>query len=329
AMSAFDLTNQSMQCTEPEMIDCIAPRMKLRDEMFVFIDGKWVNEIYCQPPLASHRKLFSKKAQSEWSIWEENRALWEENQVLRMENRMLWEENKALQCLQSQNKAVQVIYADALQQSLQKENKPFPFFQERNIGFQVSPGNKGLQAVQEKNRVLEDFQQEGKTVPIICKDQKAITVHEESKDAGSDLQKDTDTITAVEEGNPGPAPQQEGEAKKKSTAPSQNKIKSAPSTQGEYEILWALQDLYELLHVFLKVNHLPGERQGCHLLYDVNRSFQEDYNKLKLQLNAVKNTVSDITAQMEMLEKELIAITSPVYEAAGQKLATERQLGEM
>ncbi|KAM6147332.1 protein chibby homolog 2 [Phoenicopterus ruber ruber] len=327
-MSAFDLVNQNMQCTEPET-DYIVPRMKLRDEMFVFIDGKWVNEIYCQPPFTSHRKLFSKKVQNEWSIWEENRALWEENQVLRIENRMLWEENKTLQCLQSQNKAVQVIYTDAMQQSLQNENKPFPFFQERNIGFQVSPGNKILQAVQEKNRVLEDFQQENKTVPIICKDQKAITVLEESKDASLDLQEDTDAITAVEEDNPGPAPRQEHEAEKKSTTPIQNKIKSAASTQGEYEILRALQDLYELLHIFLKVNHLLGEKQGCHILYDVNRSFQEDYNHLKLQLNAVKNTVSDIMAQMEMLEKELIAITSPMYEAAGQELATEHQLGEM
>ncbi|NXI93530.1 SPERT protein, partial [Psophia crepitans] len=312
-MSAFDLTNQSMQCTEPE-IEYIAPRMKLKDEIFVFIDGKWVNETYCQPPFAAHQKLFSKKAQNEWSIWEENRALWEENQVLRIENRMLWEENKALQCLQSQNRAVQVIYTDAIQRSLQKENKPFPFFQERNIGFQISPGNKALQVVQEKNRVLEDFQQENKTVPIICKDQKAITVHEENEDASSDLQEDTDAITSVEESNPGRAPQQEHEAKKQSTTPTQNKIKVSSSMQGEYEILRALQEFYELLHTFLKANHLLGEKQGCHILYDVNRSFQEDYNKLKLQLSDVQNTVSDITAQMEMLEKELTHIISPMYE---------------
>ncbi|NXH65943.1 SPERT protein, partial [Hydrobates tethys] len=326
AMSAFDLTNQSMQCTEPET-EYIAPRMKLRDEMFVLIDGKWVNETYCQPPFASHWKLFNKKAQNEWSIWEENRALWEENQVLRIENRMLWEENKALQCLQSQNKPVQVIYTDAIQQSLQKENKPFSFFQKRNIDFQVSPGNKALQAVREKKRVLEDFQQENKTVPIIWKDQKAITVHEESKDASSDLQKDTDGITAVEEGNPGPAPQQEHEAENKT--PTQNKIKSAPSTPGEYEVFQALQYLHELLHDFLKVNNLLGVKQGCHILYNENRSFHEDYNKLKLQLNAVKNTVSDITAQMERLENELIAITSTMYEEAGQNLGIEHQLGEM
>ncbi|NXW60835.1 SPERT protein, partial [Eurystomus gularis] len=328
AMSAFDLTNQSMQHTEPE-VDYISPRMKLRDEIFVFIDGKWVNEIYCHPPFAPHQKLFSKMAQNEWSIWEENRALWEENQVLRIENRMLWEENKALQCLHSENEAVWVIYTGTIQQSLQKENKPFPFFQERNIGFQVSPGNKALQAVQKKHRVLEDFQQENKTVPIIWKDQKAITVHEESKDASSDLQEDTDAITAVEEGNPGPAPQQEHEAENKNTTPTQNKIKSAPHAQGEYEILQALQDLYQFLHTFLKVNHLLGEKEDCHILYDVDRSFHEDYNKLKLQLNALKNTVSDIKALMEILEEQLIAITSPMYEEAEQKLATEYQLGEM
>ncbi|XP_010144005.1 PREDICTED: spermatid-associated protein [Buceros rhinoceros silvestris] len=326
-MSAFNLMNQSMQCTEPE-VDCITPRMKLRDEVFVFIDGKWVNEIYCQPPFASGWKPFSKKTQNEWNIWEENRALWGENQVLRVENRMLWEENKALQCLQSQNEAVPVIYTDVIQENFQKENKPFPFFQERKRGFQVSPGHKALQVVKEKNRVLEDLQQENKTVPIIWKDQKAITICEESKDASSDLQKDTDTVTAVEECNPDPAPQQEHEAKMKTTTPTQNKIKSAPSMQSKYETLQALQDLYEFLHIFLKKNNLLGEKQGCHILHDVNRSFQEDYDKLKLQLNAVKNTVSAVRAQMEMLEKALIDITSPMYEEAEQKLASEHQLGE-
>ncbi|NXK52955.1 SPERT protein, partial [Chauna torquata] len=327
AMSAFDLTNQSMQCTKPE-IDCAVPRMKLMDETFVFIDGKWVNEMYCQPPFAPQLKLFSKKAQNEWSIWEENRALWEENQVLRIENRMLWEENKALQCLQSQNKAVQVIYNDAIQQNLQKDNKLFPFFQERNLGLQVSPGNKALQAVREKNRVLEVFQQENKTVPTIWKDQKAIVVHEESKDASS-VQKDTETITAEEEGNLGPAPQQEHEAKAESTTPTQNETKTAPSTQDGYEILQALYNLYQILQVFLRENRLPGDREGLHALHDDRKFFQEEYKKLKLQLNAVKNTVSAITAQMEMLEKELISITFPMYEEAGQKPANEYQLGDM
>ncbi|NXN32809.1 SPERT protein, partial [Nycticryphes semicollaris] len=325
AMSDFDLTNQ---CTEPE-IEYINPRMKLRDDMFVFVDGKWVNEVCCQPPIASHQKFFSKKARNEWSIWEENRALWEENQVLRIENRMLWEENRSLQCLQPKSRAVQVIYSDAIQQSLQRENKPFPFFQERNVGFQVSPGNKALQVVQEKKRVSQDFQQENKTVPIIWKDEKAIRVHEESKGDSSDLQQETDTITAVEEGNPGPGPQQEHEAKEKSSTPTQKKIKSSPSMQREHEIVWALQELYQLLDIFLRENHLLGEEQGCRILYNVNRSFQEDYNELKLQLNVVKNTVSDIRAQVEMLEKELIAISSPVYEEAGQKLASEHCLGEM
>ncbi|NWQ64444.1 SPERT protein, partial [Neopipo cinnamomea] len=327
AMSAFDLRNQSMQCTEPET-DYIAPQMKSRDQMFVFIDGKWVNEIYCQAPFPSHQTLLSKKAQNEWSIWEENRALWQENQVLRIKTRMLWEENKALQCLQSQNKAVQVIYTDAVQQSLQNENKPFPFFQERNTGSQFSPSNKALQAVQEKNKVFEDFQQENKPVPVTWKDQKAITVHKESKDVPSDLQKDTDTITAVEKGDTAPVPQKKHEGKKRSTAPTQNKTKSTTTTLGEHEILWVIQDLCELLHNFLKMNHLHGEKQGCHNLYDMDGSFQEDYNKLKLQLKAVKNTVSDIRAQMEMLENEIIAITSPVYEEAGQKLSTKHQLGD-
>ncbi|NXH01718.1 SPERT protein, partial [Loxia leucoptera] len=328
AMSAFDQRKQSMQHTEPET-DCIIPRVKARDETFVFTDGRWVSDIYCQPPFSSHQKLFSKKAQNEWSIWEENRALWQENQVLWIKNRMLWEENKALQHLQSQNKSVQVIYTDAIQRSLKSKNRPFPLFQERSTGFQLSLGNKALQAVQEKNKIFEDFQQEKKALPVTWKGQKAITAHEESKDARSALQKNIDTIPAVEKDNPGPVPQQKHEGKRKSTTPIQNKTESVPSTLGEHEILRVLQDLRELLHTFLKMSHPPGEKQCCHNLHDVNRSFQEDYNKLKLQLNAVKNTVSDITAQMDMLEKEIIAITSPVFKEAGQKLGTEHQLGDM
>uniref|UniRef100_A0A8B9IUG1 Spermatid-associated protein n=1 Tax=Amazona collaria TaxID=241587 RepID=A0A8B9IUG1_9PSIT len=305
-MSAFDLTNQSMQHAEPE-VEYVAPWMKVRDDMFVFVDGKWVNAICCQPSFPS-QKVFSKKAQNEWSIWEENRALWEENQVLRIENRMLWEENKALQCQQSQKKAVQVIYRDAIPQSLQKENKPLPFFQERNIGFQLSPN-------------ASSESQKGTNI---------ITVHEGSKDTSSDLQKDAGTITAGEEGNPGQASKQEHGAKKKNPTTTEDKIKSAPSMQSEYEILQALQDLHELLDIFLKVNrHIIGEKQGCHVLCDVDRAVQEDYSKLKLQLNAVKNTVSDITAQMKMLEKELIAITCPMYEEAGLNLAPEHQFGEL
>ncbi|NXR84844.1 SPERT protein, partial [Hypocryptadius cinnamomeus] len=332
AMSAFDQRDQSTRHTEPET-DCITPQVKPRGEMFVLIDGKWLNDIYCQPPFSSHQKLFSKKAQNEWSIWEENRALWQENQVLWIKTRMLWEENKALQYLQSQNKSVQVIYTDAIQRSLKNKNKPFPLFQDRSTGFQLSLGNKALQAVQEKNKIFEDFQQENKALPFTWKGQKAITVHEESKEARSDLQKNIDTIAAVEKGNPGPVPQQKHEGKRKSPPPTQNKTESAPRgadfTPGEYEILRVLQDLRELLYTFLKISHPPGEKQCCHNLYDVNRSFQEDYNKLKLQLNAVKNTVSDITAQMDMLEKEIVAITSPAYEEARQKLATEHQLGDM
>lgn len=327
-MSAFDQRNQSTQHTEPET-EYSAPRVKPRAEMFVFIDGTWLNDACCQPPLPSHQKLFSKKAQKEWSIWEQNRALWWENQVLWIKNRMLWEENKALQYLQSQYQSVQVIYTGTIQQGLKNKNTPFPLFQERNTGFLFSPGNKAFQAVQEKNKIFEDYQQDNEALPVTWKGQKAITVHEESRDASSDLQKSTDTIAAAEKDNPGPIPQQKHEGKKKSTTPTQSKIESAPSTQGEHEILRVLQDLCELLHTFLKMNPCPGEKQCCHNLYDVNRSFQEDYNKLKLQLNAVKNTVSDITAQMDMLEKEIIAVTSPMYEEAGQKRATEHWLGEM
>ncbi|KFV72095.1 Spermatid-associated protein [Struthio camelus australis] len=338
-MSACDLMNHNMQCTRTD-IDCTTPRVKLSDETFIFIDGKWVNEIYHQPPFASHEKHFSKKTQSEWSIWEENRALLEENKVLRIENSMLQEENKALRCLQAQNKTVKVIYDDTIHQGLQKEKRSFPIFPDSNIGFQISQDNKALQIVRGKNRALEIFRQQNKAFPIIWKNKKAIAVHEESKDTSSVLQKDTQTITDPEEGNPDLAPQQEHEVG--SSNPTQNE-KSAPAMQGEYPIGQAIQNLYQALQVFLKEDYIPsgeknslkedyapsGEKKDIQILQEENKVFQEENNKLRLQLNAVKNTVSDITAQMEMLQKELSAITSPVFEEAGQILASEYQLGDM
>ncbi|NXL94131.1 SPERT protein, partial [Alectura lathami] len=324
AMSAFDLTNQSMQCTKPEM-DSVFPWMKPRDESFVFIDGTWVNETFCQPPLAPQWQLLNKMVQNEWSIWEENRALWEENQVLRIENRVLWEENKALKCLQSQNKTVQLVYNDTTQQNLQKDSKLFPFFAERDLRFQVSPSNKVLQEVRERSTVLDVVQQENKTVPTLWKKQKSITVHEENNSASS-FQKATKDTAAAEE-KPSPAPQHE--AKEKSTTATQTDTKTAPSTQDDNKILQALHDLYPILQVFLREYILPGDRESLHALHDERNFFQEEYKKLKLQLNAVKNAMSDITTQMETLEQELIAISFAMYAETGKKMASECHLGEM
>ncbi|XP_015707246.1 spermatid-associated protein [Coturnix japonica] len=325
-MSAFDLTNQSTRGTRPEM-DCVFPRMKLRDETFTFIDGKWVNEVHCQPTFASQRRLLNKKTENEWSIWEENRALWEENQVLRIENRMLWEENKALQYLQTQNKGVQLVYSDIIQQSLQKD-KLSSFFPERHLGFQVSPSNKALQLVRERSSFLEFFHKQNRTVPSIWKDQPTFIVQEENKGASS-VQKVTECTTAAGEGSPGTSSQEEHDAKEESTTPTQNDTKIAPTAEDDNEILQALHDLYQILQVFLKEKCLADDRDSLHALQDEKKFFQEEYKKLKLQLNNVKNTVSDITTQLEMLEKELIAITFPIYEEEGKNMANEFQLGEI
>ncbi|OXB57965.1 hypothetical protein ASZ78_004287 [Callipepla squamata] len=333
-MSTFNLTNRNTQRTKPKM-DFVSPWMKLGDETFTFIDGKWVNEIHCQPTFAPQRRLFSKKAENEWSIWEENRALWEENRVLReenrilqMENRMLWEENKALEYLQSQNKDVQLVYSDTIQQSLQKDEKLSLFFPERHLGFQDSPGNRSLQLIGERNRVLEFFHQQNRTIPTIWNDQQAIIVHEEIKGSSS-VHKSTDCTTAAGEGNLGSTSQQEHDAKEESTMPTQNDTKNTPNTQDDNEFLQALHDLYQILQVFLEEECILGEGESLHALQDERKFFQEEYKKLKLQLNNVKNTVSDITAQMEMLEKELITITFPIYREAGKNVVNEYHLGEM
>ncbi|XP_032645894.1 protein chibby homolog 2 [Chelonoidis abingdonii] len=300
--------NHQMQRVEPDM-DYIPPRVKLSDETFVFVDGKWVSETYNRPPFASQQKHYNKKMQNDWTLWEENKALWEENKALRIENKALREENKTLQCLRTQNKAIQVIYDETLQQVLQ-ENKPFPIFRGRNIGFQASQENKSLQVVREKNMALQVLREETQAVPVFQKETEATPIKEESKDdskanpiqdeskAGSALQKKSNSVQDIWE-----------ESK---TVPVQEENKAAPGIQEENVVLQAVQKLNQTLQALLKENQtLLEEKKAIQVLREENKVFWEENNKLKLQLTVVKCTVSEIMARMEILQKELNAL-SPV-----------------
>ncbi|KYO24004.1 protein chibby homolog 2 [Alligator mississippiensis] len=307
------------ECAEPDE-DYIPPRVKLSDDTFIFVDGKWVNEACHQPPFPSHQKHFFKKTQNEWTLWEENKALWKENKALRIENKTLREENKALQCLRTQNKAIQVIYDETLQQVLQKENKPFPIFRDRAIGSQVNRDNMALQVVRDKNRALQVFQKENKAIPIFRKENKDAPIQEKSKEGGSDFQEESKAAPATDEDMVGPALQKDSEAveeiREESTAdPVQKGNHIASAIQEENVALQAILNLNQILQTHLKENFsILEEKKNIQVLQEETKRFQEENNKLKLQLAVVKGTMSEVMAHMEMLQKELSDLSATKYD---------------
>uniref|UniRef100_A0ABM5FVA2 Protein chibby homolog 2 n=1 Tax=Pogona vitticeps TaxID=103695 RepID=A0ABM5FVA2_9SAUR len=287
-------------------MDYIPPRVKLSDDTFIFLDGKWVNETCVQSALSStaeaHRKHTNKKVHNDWTLWEENKALWEENKALRMENRVLREENKALQCLRMENKGIQVIYDESLQQVLQQENKPLAALPVLT-GLQDGIENKALQIFRDKNMALKVFPEVKRQTPVIqCEKQPAQLLGKE--DATPQDAKET----AVLETNNKPAlPEAEKPVQEENnTVPRKEMKKMSISPLEENEALEAVQKLHQTVLYLLKENSaLLEEKEELQAVQGGNKILWEENNKLKLHQAAIKNAFSKITAQMSLLEKEL------------------------
>ncbi|XP_006915050.1 spermatid-associated protein [Pteropus alecto] len=115
-------------------LDYNPPRVQLSDEMFVFQDGRWVNENcrlqspHFSPSSSFHHKLHHKRLAKEHLLQEENKSLRDENRALRDENRALRKENKILQVLweerwmlREMNQALQALRDE--NRLLQEENR--------------------------------------------------------------------------------------------------------------------------------------------------------------------------------------------------------------
>ncbi|XP_042316694.1 protein chibby homolog 2 [Sceloporus undulatus] len=290
-------------------MDCIPPRVKLSDDTFIFLDGKWVNETCIQSAFPSsaeaQKKHVNKKMHNDWTLWEENKALWEENKALRVENRALREENKALQYLRMENKGIQVIYDESLQQILQQENKPLvalPLIE----GLQNSKENKAIQLIQgekkalqlflEKNLPLKVFSQERKLTPVLKKEdsldqetKKNIVQEANNKPASADAVR---IVQEIQEEN--------------SAMTGKERQQTSLSLLDENEILEAVQKLNQTVLFLLRENHvLMEEKQALQTVQGGNKILWEENNTLKLQQKAIKGALSKIIAQMGLLQEEL------------------------
>ncbi|KAF7247352.1 Spermatid-associated protein [Varanus komodoensis] len=304
-------------------MDYIPPKVKLSDDTFIFLDGKWVNESYIQsafPSSAESHKKHSNKVYNDWSLWEENKALWEENKALRVENRALREENKALQCLRMENKGIQVIYDESLQQVLQHQKKPLvalPVMGGLQDGIEnklhpvIQEESKALQLLRENNVVLKVFPEEKKP-PAAPQKEKPSTQLLAKEDVPS---QDT-SQTIVQETQNRPALTEAAQAAQESqeevgAVQVHGKSKTSLLPLDDNEALDALQKVNQTVLFLLREKRVAMEQKLDLLtIQGGNKMLQEENNKLKFQQNAIKGAISKIIAQMGVLQEELNSFTS-------------------
>ncbi|XP_075805995.1 protein chibby homolog 2 isoform X2 [Microtus pennsylvanicus] len=314
-------------------LDYNPPRVQLSDEMFVFQDGRWVNEScrlqspYFSPPSSLHHKLHHKRLAKEYVLQEENKSLRDENRALRDENKALRKENKILQVFweehkvtlgqeESQSSAPLLHKEAASQEAVKKENVTLPA--------QRSKENT-LQLIREENRALQQLLEQRQAYWAQAEDN--ATAAEESKTISSPKEEphpdQSPGLSAAFEEPKGPPATQEDSKTLRALREMVNNLsgssgeeegKVAPNLGDSTQSLQLLREMNQALQALREENQLlQEENRALHVLREEHRIFQEENkalwenNKLKRQQRLVIDTVTEVTARMEMLIEELYA----------------------
>ncbi|XP_008060331.1 spermatid-associated protein isoform X2 [Carlito syrichta] len=318
---------------DPEL-DYNPPWVQLSDEMFVFQDGRWVNEnCRLQPPYFSpspsfHHKLHKRLAK-ERLLQEENKSLREENKALREENnkilQVLWEEHKAARGGERSRAPSPLLHEDSRPlEAAKKYNAALQTFRGKETVAlqQLREENRTLQLLMEENRTLQRLleqrqaywaQTEDKAVPTE-EDQVAPSPSEEPHGPGL-LPDQGPGLSSPFEESKGPSAPQEDAKTLRALREMVNNL-SGPSEEEEGKAGPGLLDGGQCLQLLREMNQALQalrEENRAHVLWEEHRAFQEESkalwknSELKLQQKLVIDTVTEVTARMEMLIEELSA----------------------
>lgn len=286
---------------------------------------------YFSPSSSFYHKLHHKRLAKEY-VLQENKSLRDENRALRDENKAICKENKILQVFWEERKvtwgqkesqsSAPLLHKDAASQEVVKKKTA-------TLPAQRSKENT-LQLIREENRALQQLLEQRQAYWAQAEDN--ATSAEESKPISSPKEEPHNPrllpdqspglSAAFEEPKGPPATQEDSKTpcalremvNNLSGSSGEEEGQVAPNLGDSTQSLQLLREMNQALQALREENRLlQEENRALQVVREEHRVFQEENKalwekkKLKLRQRLVIDTVTEVTARMEMLIEELYA----------------------